>query len=53
MWPGVPVDPDDEHRRHRLAATSASAGIPAYGVSGIFVDVDDVRAHGRDERAAA
>jgi acetylornithine deacetylase/succinyl-diaminopimelate desuccinylase-like protein len=26
------------------------AGIPAYGVSGIFSDVDDVRAHGRDER---
>ena len=21
-----------------------------YGVSGIFLDVDDVRAHGRDER---
>jgi len=26
------------------------AGIPAYGVSGIFVDEDDIRAHGRDER---
>jgi acetylornithine deacetylase/succinyl-diaminopimelate desuccinylase-like protein len=26
------------------------AGIPAYGVSGIFTDIDDVRAHGRDER---
>jgi acetylornithine deacetylase/succinyl-diaminopimelate desuccinylase-like protein len=26
------------------------AGIPTYGVSGIFNDEDDVRAHGRDER---
>jgi acetylornithine deacetylase/succinyl-diaminopimelate desuccinylase-like protein len=27
-----------------------SAGIPAYGVSGLFSDPDDSRAHGRDER---
>ena len=26
------------------------AGIPIYGVSGLFGDMDDVRAHGRDER---
>lgn len=26
------------------------AGIPVYGVSGIFSDIDDIRAHGRDER---
>jgi acetylornithine deacetylase/succinyl-diaminopimelate desuccinylase-like protein len=26
------------------------SGIPVYGVSGIFLDIDDVRAHGRDER---
>jgi acetylornithine deacetylase/succinyl-diaminopimelate desuccinylase-like protein len=26
------------------------AGIPTYGVSGIFGDEDDVRAHGRSER---
>jgi acetylornithine deacetylase/succinyl-diaminopimelate desuccinylase-like protein len=25
-------------------------GIPTYGVSGIFNDEDDIRAHGRDER---
>ncbi len=49
MWPGVPVLP--------TMGTGASdsiyfrgAGIPMYGVSGIFGDVDDVRAHGRDER---
>lgn len=27
-----------------------NAGIPVYGVSGVFVDIDDVRAHGKDER---
>ncbi len=27
-----------------------SAGIPSYGVSGLFGDPNDVRAHGRDER---
>jgi acetylornithine deacetylase/succinyl-diaminopimelate desuccinylase-like protein len=26
------------------------AGFPVYGVSGIFADMDDNRAHGRDER---
>lgn len=48
-WPGVPVIPQ--------MGTGASdgvylngAGIPTYGVSGIFIDEDDVRAHGRDER---
>jgi acetylornithine deacetylase/succinyl-diaminopimelate desuccinylase-like protein len=29
-----------------------NAGIPVYGVSGVFGDIDDVRAHGRDERIA-
>ena len=49
MWPGVPVVPvmgtgatDSKYLRE--------AGIPSYGVTGIFADVDDVRAHGRDER---
>jgi acetylornithine deacetylase/succinyl-diaminopimelate desuccinylase-like protein len=49
LWPGVPVLPT-----MLPAATDSKyfrrAGIPAYGVSGIFVDMDDVRAHGRDER---
>jgi acetylornithine deacetylase/succinyl-diaminopimelate desuccinylase-like protein len=27
-----------------------AAGIPTYGVSGVFLDVNDVRAHGKDER---
>jgi len=49
MWPGVPVVPTmstgatDGARLRRV-------GIPCYGVSGEFADVDDVRAHGKDER---
>jgi acetylornithine deacetylase/succinyl-diaminopimelate desuccinylase-like protein len=27
-----------------------AAGTPTFGLSGLFGDVDDVRAHGRDER---
>ena len=49
MWPGVPVLPT-----MGTGATDSlyfrGAGIPMYGVSGIFGDVDDVRAHGKDER---
>lgn len=49
MWPGVPVVPSMS-----TGATDAiplrSSGIPVYGVSGIFGDIDDVRMHGRDER---
>ena len=49
MWPGVPVVP--------VMSTGATdglylrnSGIPAYGVSGFFEDINDTRAHGRDER---
>jgi acetylornithine deacetylase/succinyl-diaminopimelate desuccinylase-like protein len=49
MWPGVPVLPTLS-----TGATDSlylrGAGIPMYGVSGIFGDIDDVRAHGKDER---
>ena len=49
MWPSVPVIPTMS-----TGATDGlflrNAGIPVYGVSGIFEDVDDIRAHGRDER---
>ena len=49
MWPGVPVVPVMS-----TGATDAvylrGAGIPVYGVDGLFEDIDDVRAHGRDER---
>lgn len=49
FWPGVPVIP--------LMGTGASdslylrnEGIPSYGVSGLFGEINDNRAHGRDER---
>ncbi len=49
MWPGVKVVPNMS-----TGATDGlffrNAGIPVYGVSGIFSDIDDIRAHGRDER---
>jgi acetylornithine deacetylase/succinyl-diaminopimelate desuccinylase-like protein len=49
LWPGVPVITVME-----TGATDGlylrNAGIPVYGVSGVAIDIDDVRAHGRDER---
>ncbi len=49
LWPGVPVIP--------VMSTGATdglylrnAGIPVYGASGIFDDIDDIRAHGQNER---
>jgi acetylornithine deacetylase/succinyl-diaminopimelate desuccinylase-like protein len=49
FWPGVPVVPVMSS-----GATDGSflrnAGIPTYGHSGLAGDVDDVRAHGKDER---
>ena len=49
FWPGVPVMP--------LMATGASdslylrnVGIPSYGISGLFSEINDNRSHGRDER---
>ena len=49
MWPGTPVIPT-----MGTGATDSrflrNAGIPSYGVSGLFVDAGDNRTHGRDER---
>ena len=49
FWPGAPVVPVMS-----AGATDGSylrnAGIPTYGHSGLAGDIDDVRAHGRDER---
>jgi len=49
MWPAVPVVPimvpgatDGLYLR--------AAGIPTYGVQGFFMERDDMRMHGRDER---
>ncbi len=49
MWPGAPVVPDMENGASDSIYTMA-AGIPSYGVSGIAIDHDDIRAHGKDER---
>ncbi len=49
LWPGVPVIPLMETGATDGAYLRA-AGIPTYGVSGVFIDIDDIRAHGRDER---
>lgn len=49
MWPGAAVIPSME-----AGATDGlflrNAGIPVYGVSGVPLEVDDLRAHGQDER---
>jgi len=51
FWPGIPVIPSMSS-----GATDGSflrnAGIPVYGHSGLASDIDDVRAHGRDERVS-
>ena len=51
FWPGIPVIPSMS-----TGATDGSflrnVGIPTYGHSGLAGDVDDVRAHGRDERVS-
>jgi acetylornithine deacetylase/succinyl-diaminopimelate desuccinylase-like protein len=49
MWPGVPIVPTmssgfSDGRQTR------SAGIPTYDVGGVWIDVDENRMHGRDER---
>ena len=49
FWPGIPVIPQMETGATDGAYLRA-AGIPTYGVSGVFLDIDDIRAHGRDER---
>ncbi len=49
MWPGAPVIPDMETGASDSIYTVA-AGIPSYGVNGVAIDQDDIRAHGKDER---
>ena len=49
MWPGIPVIPTMATGASDGVFTNA-AGIPTYAISGLAVDFDDVRAHGRDER---
>jgi acetylornithine deacetylase/succinyl-diaminopimelate desuccinylase-like protein len=49
MWPGAPVVPTMATGASDSVYTNA-AGVPSYGVSGVAIDMDDVRAHGRGER---
>jgi acetylornithine deacetylase/succinyl-diaminopimelate desuccinylase-like protein len=49
MWNGVPVIPEMETGASDSIYTMA-AGLPSYGINGIAIDQDDVRAHGKDER---
>ena len=49
MWPGAPVIPEMETGASDSVYTMA-AGIPSYGINGLAIDQDDVRAHGKDER---
>src|SRR5499433_4267768 len=49
MWPGVPVIPTMVMGGTDGRSTR-KAGILTYGIQGIFIDRDDVRFHGRDER---
>jgi acetylornithine deacetylase/succinyl-diaminopimelate desuccinylase-like protein len=49
VWGPVPIVPVLE-----TGATDGlylrNAGVPVYGISGIFIAIDDIRAHGKDER---
>jgi acetylornithine deacetylase/succinyl-diaminopimelate desuccinylase-like protein len=49
IWPGTPVTPIMENGASD-SIYYAQAGIPTYGFSGIAMERDDDRAHGRDER---
>jgi acetylornithine deacetylase/succinyl-diaminopimelate desuccinylase-like protein len=49
MWPGAPVLPEMETGASDSIYTIA-AGLPSYGINGVAIDIDDIRAHGKDER---
>jgi acetylornithine deacetylase/succinyl-diaminopimelate desuccinylase-like protein len=49
MWPGLTIVPEMETGASDSKITMA-AGMPSYGFSGMGIDSDDVRAHGKDER---
>jgi acetylornithine deacetylase/succinyl-diaminopimelate desuccinylase-like protein len=49
FWPGVPIIPDMADGASDGVYTNA-AGMPTYSISGIALETNDVRAHGKDER---
>lgn len=49
MWPSIPVIPTMDTGASDAIYTNA-AGLPTYGISGVALDINDIRAHGKDER---
>ncbi len=49
LWPGAPVIPIMEPGASDSIYTMME-GLPSYGISGVAIDRDDHREHGRDER---
>jgi acetylornithine deacetylase/succinyl-diaminopimelate desuccinylase-like protein len=49
IWPRVPLVPDMDAGASDSKYTRG-AGMPSFGITGLFIDMDDIRAHGRDER---
>jgi len=49
MWPGTPVIPEMETGASD-SVHSMAAGLASYGINGVGIDQDDIRAHGKDER---
>ena len=49
FWPGIPVVPDMAIGASDSRYANA-AGMPAFGVGGVALDNNDIRAHGKDER---
>jgi acetylornithine deacetylase/succinyl-diaminopimelate desuccinylase-like protein len=49
FWPGVPIIPDMADGASDGVYTNA-AGMPTYAISGIALETNDFRAHGKDER---
>jgi acetylornithine deacetylase/succinyl-diaminopimelate desuccinylase-like protein len=52
LWPGVPILGEME-TGYSDSTYMFGAGLPAYGITGVGIDEDDVRAHGKDERLRA
>ena len=52
VWLGIPIIPIMEAGASDSIYTMA-AGLPSYGISGVGLDRNDVRAHGKDERLRA
>jgi acetylornithine deacetylase/succinyl-diaminopimelate desuccinylase-like protein len=49
LWPGVPVIGEMETGVSDSVYTM-NAHLPTYGITGVGIDENDVRAHGKDER---